>query len=98
LAALNIKYRDIGTLLPVALQLWMFVSPVVYPLNLVPDQWRRVYALNPIVGIIEGMRGTVFGRELDSYATAVSAVFTVSLLICSVYCFRRAEEKFADVV
>ncbi|HYO98998.1 MAG TPA: ABC transporter permease [Pyrinomonadaceae bacterium] len=98
LATLNTKYRDIGTLLPVALQLWMFVSPVVYPLTLVPEQWRSVYALNPIVGIIEGMRGAVFGRELDSYAIAVSAMITVSLLIFSVYCFRRAEEKFADVV
>jgi lipopolysaccharide transport system permease protein len=76
----------------------MFVSPVVYPLTLVPEQWRRVYALNPIVGIIEGMRATVFGREPDSYAVAVSAVITLSLLVFSVYCFRRAEEKFADVV
>jgi lipopolysaccharide transport system permease protein len=98
LATLNIKYRDVGTLLPVALQLWMFVSPVVYPLTLVPNQWRRVYALNPIVGIIEGMRGTVFGREPDSYAVAVSAGITVSLLIFSVYFFRRTEEKFADVL
>jgi lipopolysaccharide transport system permease protein len=98
LAALNIKYRDVGTLLPVALQLWMFVSPVVYPLTLVPEQWRGVYALNPLVGIIEGIRGVVFGRELNSYATAVSVVITVSLLIFSVYCFRRAEGKFADVV
>jgi lipopolysaccharide transport system permease protein len=98
LATLNLKYRDVGTLLPVALQLWMFVSPVVYPLTLVPEQWRRVYALNPIVGIIEGMRGAVFGREPDFYATAVSVGITVPLLIFSVYCFRRAEEKFADVV
>jgi lipopolysaccharide transport system permease protein len=98
LAALNIKYRDVGTLLPVALQLLMFASPVVYPSTLVPEQWRGVYALNPIVGIIEGIRGAVFGRELDTYATAVSAGITVSLFIFSVYCFRRAEEKFADVV
>ena len=98
LATLNIKYRDVGMVLPVALQLWMFVSPVVYPLTLVPEQWRRVYALNPMVGIIEGMRGAVFGRELDSYAIAVSTGITVSLLVFSVYCFRRAEEKFADVV
>jgi lipopolysaccharide transport system permease protein len=97
-AALNIKYRDVGTLLPVALQLWMFVSPVVYPLTLVPEQWRTVYALNPIVGIIEGMRAAVFGRELDSYATIVSVGITVALLVFSAYCFRRAEEKFADVV
>jgi lipopolysaccharide transport system permease protein len=76
----------------------MFVSPVVYPLTLVPEPWRRIYALNPIVGIIEGMRATVFGREMDFYATAVSAAITVSLLIFSVYCFHRAEEKFADVV
>ncbi|HEY9404332.1 MAG TPA: ABC transporter permease [Pyrinomonadaceae bacterium] len=98
LASLNIKYRDVGTLLPVALQLWMFISPVVYPLTLVPETWRGVYVLNPMVGIIEGIRGVVFGRELDSYATAVSAGITVLLLIFSVYCFRRAEENFADVV
>lgn len=98
LATLNVRYRDVGTVLPVALQLWMFVSPVVYPLTLVPEQWRGVYALNPLVGIIEGMRVAIFGRELDFYATAVSAGITVSLLVFSVYCFRRAEEKFADVV
>jgi lipopolysaccharide transport system permease protein len=98
LATLNIKYRDVGTVLPVALQIWMFISPVVYPLTLVPEPWRGIYALNPMVGIIEGIRAAVFGREPDSYATAVSAGITVSLLVLSVYCFRRAEEKFADVV
>ncbi|MFH4338934.1 ABC transporter permease, partial [Acinetobacter baumannii] len=60
ISALNVKYRDVGIALPVLIQLWMFVSPVLYPASLVPPAWRVVYDLNPLVGLIENFRAALF--------------------------------------
>jgi lipopolysaccharide transport system permease protein len=97
-SALNVKYRDIGVMLPVVLQLWMFVSPVVYPLALVPEKWRVVYSLNPMVGIIQGFRSAILGDAFDWPALAVSAAVAVVLPIYSAYLFRRVERGFADII
>jgi lipopolysaccharide transport system permease protein len=97
-SALNVKYRDIGVMLPVVLQLWMFVSPVVYPLALVPEKWRVVYSLNPMVGIISGFRSAILGDAFDWPALAVSAAVAVVLPIYSAYLFRRVERGFADII
>ncbi len=97
-SALTVKYRDIGIALPVVIQLWMFVSPIVYPLNLVPGQWQRIYALNPLVGIIEGFRSALFNRPLNRWALAASVVVTTVLLVYSAFAFRRVEKCFADLV
>ena len=97
-AALNVKYRDVSTALPVLMQLWMYLSPVLYPLSLVPEGWRQVYALNPMVGLVSGFRAAVLGGEFDWYALAVSASFTLALLVCASYLFRRVEREFADVI
>jgi len=97
-SALNVKYRDIGVVLPVLIQLWMFASPVVYSSSLVPEQWRWVYALNPLTGIIEGFRASLFGRKFDWVALAFSTVVTLGLLTYSAYTFRRMERFFADLV
>ena len=64
-SAVNVKYRDVGLALPVLIQLWMFVSPVVYPLSFVPERWRLLYALNPLVGIIDSFRAVLFGNEIN---------------------------------
>jgi lipopolysaccharide transport system permease protein len=97
-SALNVKYRDIGIALPVLIQLWMFVSPIVYPASLVPAQWRWLYALNPLVGIIENFRGSLFNREFNWLALAISTGTTIALLIYSAFSFRRMEKGFADLV
>ena len=97
-AALNVRYRDVGTLLPVALQFWMFASPVVYPASLVPEKWRWLYALNPLVGVIEGARASLFGRSFDWGTVAASVVVTLLLTACAAHSFRRAEASFADFV
>ncbi len=97
-AALNVTYRDVGVALPVLLQLWMFVSPVVYPITVVPAEWRIFYDLNPVVGLIEGFRSSVFGGPFDLFALSVSMVATVAVLILSAYVFRRAEIGFADLI
>ena len=101
-SALNVKYRDVGVVLPVLIQLWMFVSPVTYPASLVGqglgERWQLLYALNPLTGIIEGFRASLFGRRFDGVALAISVVTTLALLVYSAYAFRRMEKSFADVV
>ena len=97
-SALNVKYRDVGIALPVLIQLWMFVSPVVYPVSLIPERWQWAYELNPLVGIIEGFRSALFGRAFNWSALAVSVAVTLALLIYSAYAFRRMEKDFADLV
>lgn len=97
-SALNVKYRDVGIALPVLLQLWMFVSPVVYPSSLVPEGWRWLYSLNPMVGIIEGFRDALFGRDFDYFALAGSALAALALFVYSAFAFRRMEKMFADIV
>jgi lipopolysaccharide transport system permease protein len=97
-AALNTKYRDVGVMLPVLLQLWMYVSPVLYPLGVIPEAWRSLYTLNPLVGIIDGFRSAVLGRPFSWGALAITAAATALLLAYSLFEFRRAEKSFADVI
>jgi lipopolysaccharide transport system permease protein len=98
-AGLNVKYRDVGVALPVLIQLWMFVSPVVYSSKLlVPPKWRMLYNLNPLVGIIEGFRVALLGGQFNLFALLVSVSFTVVILICAAYSFRRIEKSFADLI
>jgi lipopolysaccharide transport system permease protein len=97
-SALNVSYRDVGVALPVLLQLWMFVSPVLYPIAVVPERWRRLYSLNPLAGIIDGFRVSIFGGTFNLFALSVSIIATVAILICSAYVFKRVEKTFADLV
>lgn len=98
MSALNVKYRDIRYALPFCIQLWMFASPIIYPVTLVPERWRWVLAINPMTGIIDGFRAALFGRSPDWQALAISTAVTVGVLIYSAYNFRRMEKTFADVV
>ncbi len=97
-SALNVKYRDVGVALPVVIQLWMFVSPVLYPVSIVPGRWQRLYALNPLVGVIDGFRAALLGGRFNQFALAVSVGFAIGLLIFSASIFRRFEKDFADFV
>jgi homopolymeric O-antigen transport system permease protein len=99
LSALNVKYRDIRYALPFLIQLWMFLSPVIYPPSFVPEKWRWLLTLNPLTGIIEGFRVSLFGhRGFDWMALAMATVITLALLVYSAYTFWRMEETFADIV
>lgn len=101
LAALNVRYRDIGIVLPVVIQLWMYVSPVVYPSRLVFDRlgrWGWVYSLNPLVGILDSFRAALFGGPLNRVALGLSVVVTLALLVYAAFFFRRVERTFADVI
>jgi lipopolysaccharide transport system permease protein len=95
-ASLNVKYRDVRYLLPYFLQLWMFASPVVYSITLVPERYRALYGLNPLVGVIQGFRWAIFGGESPWPLMAGSLAIAAVLLLSGLYYFRRAEEQFSD--
>lgn len=97
-SALNVRYRDVGILLPVLVQLWMFVSPVVYPLDLVPKRWLWLYSLNPMAGIIEGVRSSLLNRPFNWVAIGSATLITVCLLLYAMFAFKRMERYFADMV
>jgi lipopolysaccharide transport system permease protein len=98
LSGLNVKYRDVRFALPFLVQLWMFVSPVIYPTSFLPAKYRWLLSLNPMTGIIEGYRSSLFGLPFKWAALAGSTAITLILLIYSAYSFRRMEKSFADIV
>lgn len=97
-SAANVRYRDVAAILPVLIQLAMFASPVVYPLSMVPEKWRALYSLNPLVGVIAGFRSAVLGHPFEWGALAFSVGVTVALLAFAALTFRRMEKHFADLV
>ena len=97
-SVLNIKYRDVGTLLPVLIQLWMFSSPVIYPSSLVPTRWRLFYSLNPMSGMLEAIRASLFGLPFDWTGLGISTVVTIVLITYLVYFFCRREENLIDIL
>jgi len=98
MSALNVKYRDVRYALPFALQVWMFVTPIIYPLSFVPLRWRWMLRLNPLSGAIEGFRAAIFGRPFPWADIAWSAAMAVAFLIYAAYAFRRMELEFADII
>ena len=99
LAALNAKYRDIRYTIPFLVQLWMFCSPVVYPVSLVPERYRVVYFLNPMVGVIEGFRSTLLGTvDFPVVAVSLSVVTSLGVFLVGLLYFRQVERHFADVI
>jgi lipopolysaccharide transport system permease protein len=98
LSALNVKYRDIRFALPFLIQLWMFISPVIYPATLVPANWRWLFALNPVTGIIEGFRSALFGKPFHWTSLAISVVLTLLAMVYAAFSFTRVERRFADIV
>lgn len=99
LSALNVKYRDVGHAIPFLVQFWMYASPVVYSVNLIPQRWRLLYSLNPMVGVIEGFRWALLGKEEPELASiVVSTLMVLALLFGGLVYFRRTERTFADII
>ncbi len=99
LSALNVKYRDVASVVPLITQLWMFASPVLYPASLVPESIRWYYGLNPMAGVIEGFRWALFGKTAPDWSmVSVSLAVVLVLLVGGVMFFRRVERTFADVI
>src|SRR3990172_8704127 len=99
LSAMNVAYRDVGYLIPFLMRLWFFLTPIVYPASQLPEAYRWIYALNPMVGVVEGFRFSLLGSALPSPTTLLaSTTVALALLIRSTLYFRHMERTFADVV
>lgn len=99
LGPLSVRYRDVIHALPFLIQVWMYASPVAYPLSIVPERWRLLYSLNPMVGVIEGFRWALLGAARpDVPAMAASGVFILAALAGGLIYFRKMERFFADVI
>ena len=99
LSALNVQYRDVRYTMNFLVQFWLFATPVAYSTSIVPPQWRLLYGLNPMVGVVEGFRWCLLAnRESPSALVWVSALMVSLLLGGGLFYFRRMEQQFADVV
>jgi lipopolysaccharide transport system permease protein len=99
LSALNVEYRDVRHAIPFLTQIWMYATPIAYPSSLLPEPWRSVYGLNPMVGVVEGFRWALLGAKTGpGPMLAVSSVAALVILISGAAYFRRMERTFADVV
>ncbi|HTG01092.1 MAG TPA: ABC transporter permease [Nitrospirota bacterium] len=99
LSSLNVRYRDVGYIIPFMSQVWMYASPVVYPASVIPEKWRLLYGLNPMAGVIEGFRWSLLGNgSPDFKVIAISACVVLVLLIGGLMYFKRVEQTFADVI
>jgi lipopolysaccharide transport system permease protein len=99
LSALNVIYRDVGYILPFLIQIWFFITPIVYSSSEIPERWRFLYALNPMTGVVEGFRWALLGTQTAPgpmiIASSAAALF---ILITGLFYFRRMERTFADTI
>ncbi len=98
LSALNVQFRDVRYVVPFLVQVWMFATPIAYPSSLLAEGWRLVYAMNPMVGVVEGFRWALLGSGEAPWAMiAVSATMAAAFLVSGAFFFRRVERNFADI-
>ncbi len=99
LSALNVQYRDVQQMVPFLVQIWMYASPIVYPISTIPEgAIRYIYSLNPMVGVVQGFRWAMFGGSPPDMTLLVSTVAVLVLFLSGLFFFRRMEKTFADVV
>ncbi len=99
ISALYVRYRDVGHILPMFIQLWMFVSPILYPISKVPESWRAMYALNPVVSVVQGFRWALIpGYQVDFSMFLPSLAIVAITLVGGLIYFRSMERTFADVI
>lgn len=98
-SALCVKYRDVSVVIPFLVQVWMYASPVAYPVSVIPERWRLLYSLNPMVGVIEGFRWALLGKAAPDFTViAVSSLAVLGLLYGGLVYFKSMERQFADIV
>jgi lipopolysaccharide transport system permease protein len=99
LSALNVEFRDVRYVVPFLTQFWLFATPIAYSSQLLPEPWRTLYGLNPMVGVVEGFRWALLGTETGPGRMVIASSATAFILLVSgAYYFRRMEKTFADVV
>jgi lipopolysaccharide transport system permease protein len=98
-APISVRYRDIRFVVPLGIQLWMYASPVIYPVTLVPEQWRTLYMLNPMAGLITSYRNVILlGLPPPIQYLSLSAIVAILWLVFGYWYFKRSEPRFADVI
>jgi len=98
-SAINVFYRDVSPVVQIGLQLWLYLTPVAYPLSAVPERFRVYFLLNPLTGVVEGLRAVlVFGREPEWGVVGVSAALIVAVFIGALVLFKKTDKYFADVI
>jgi lipopolysaccharide transport system permease protein len=98
-SSLNVKYRDIKHVLPFIIQIWLFVTPVIYPTSIIPERFRVLIALNPTVGLIEAFRASLLPtRQVDWGLLGISVAVSLFIFAIGMLYFRKTEKKFADIV
>jgi lipopolysaccharide transport system permease protein len=102
-AAINVRYRDVTLMVPVLIQIWAFATPVIYPGTLITGPLQYVYAINPMVTVIDGIRWSFFGESggfpaPEPLSAAISVVSALTIAVAAVVYFRRTEQYFADIV
>jgi lipopolysaccharide transport system permease protein len=98
LSAMIVRYRDVRHVIPFVVQIWMFATPIVYPLSFVPAKWRWLVLLNPMVPVVEAFRASLFGRPVEFSGVVYATVIAVILIVSGSIYFRRLERLFADVM
>jgi lipopolysaccharide transport system permease protein len=99
LSALNVKYRDVRYMLPFLTQFWMYATPIAYSVTIVPEQWRWLYSLNPMTGVVEGFRWALLGTPNPlGPAFLISLVAVFVIFVSGLVYFKRMEDTFADLV
>jgi len=97
-SALNVRFRDVKFALPFMLQVWMIASPVFYPASFLTEKWRLIFAINPLTGILEGFRSSLFGTPFDWPVIGISVISIVAIALLSLFIFKWMEDDFADIV
>ena len=98
LSALTVAYRDFTHLTPFLVQVWMYVTPVIFPVSLVPERWQWLLYLNPLTGLVEGFRSAFLGKPFDLAGIGISLAIAVAILVIGVAYFEKVERRFADII
>jgi lipopolysaccharide transport system permease protein len=98
LSALTVTYRDFTHITPFLVQIWMYVTPVIFPIGIVPPPWRRLLYLNPMTGLVEGFRSAFLGKPFDGAGLGLSLVISCAIAVAAIAYFERVERRFADII
>lgn len=98
LSALTVAYRDFTHLTPFVVQIWMYITPVIFPVSLVPERWQWLLYLNPMTGLVEGFRSAFLGKPFDLHGLAISFAIAMAVFAIGVAYFEKVERRFADII
>ena len=98
LSALTVAYRDFTHLTPFMVQIWMYITPVIFPVSLVPERWQWLLYLNPMTGLVEGFRAAFLGKPFDLTGLGISFAIAIAVFLVGVAYFEKVERRFADII